>query len=344
MSGIENNQNGGSKDNQRDIFPIFIDEQTARVPVDGSVSYVPKKAPNRESNLPEVVEKFNDPNSSIADVIRLIKVEMALVIQDISACAGDGPAAAFKLKNYSAQFKSCREMLKSCAKEADARTKRDDLDFDGPKFKFVCEKFRDYIEEAALTVLRGDEFQVKNILNHFDMIKAKRLEELRRETKKIRYDIDATSARLPLQEASELSESPNGENLQSLESPPTVQSASKPISENRATDNAPPHQAPSAPLASQKPSEPCDSRKGENLQGSETPPTGQSESKPSTQNGVTDDESPQREETSDHDEVGNGPETLPYSGLFESEEDAKKARDIWNSISREINNLKPPLD
>jgi hypothetical protein len=368
MSEIENKENGGPKDNQDAIFPVFVNEQTARVPVHGSVPRpLQKQAPNCESKLPEILDKLlKDPNFSVAEVNRLIAVEMALIVQDMRTCESDG-AAAFKRKNYMGQIGALRALAEA-AKEADAWAKRADvLNFDGPKFKFAFDKIVDYFKEAALKALKGDESTVNSILSHWRDIMAVHDQELRRETEKFSSGTDAPSAHLPSQELNEPREFFKGKNLQCPETPPTGQSASKPTTENGATDN---------PTADH--SERSDHHEPEN--GTE-PPEDSVESEPD-EDGAPDDETTDYSEHSDdepesgtepsedlveseadedgaednatadytergvHDEPANGTEP-PYRDLADSDADLPMMRNVWESSKREQESdydVEPPPD
>ena len=238
--GSRTTEKGEPRDNQEDIFPVFINEQTARVPVHGSVPRpFQKQVPNRESKLPEILDKLKDPNFSLAEVTRLIAAETTLIAQDIRTCESDG-AAAFKRKNSMGQITALRALAET-AKAADAWAKRDVLNFDGPKFKFALGKIAGYFKEAALKALRGDKSTVNSIMRHWGDILAVHELELRRETEKIGYGTDAPSAHLHSQELNEPHEFFKGKNLQCPETPPTGQLASKPTTENGAPDNATAH-------------------------------------------------------------------------------------------------------
>src|SRR5271163_1189925 len=179
MSGIENSGNGGPKYDREGTFPVFSNEQTALVPGHGLGSHgVQKQAPNRESKLPEILDKIKDPNVSAAEVTRLIAVEMALITQDMRTCESDG-AAVSKLKSYTEQIRALRAVAEA-AKEADAWTEREVFDFDGPKFRFVFGEFLKEFKRAALTVLRDDTSTVNNIMKHLRDNLAVREEELLR--------------------------------------------------------------------------------------------------------------------------------------------------------------------
>jgi hypothetical protein len=189
MNGIENHGNGGPKDK----LPNFINEQVARVTVDGSASpRVETPAPDAESKLGEILDKLQDPNVSIAEALRLIPVEIGLLIQEMGTNEAND-AAASRRKSCLEQIGALRVLAK-VAKEADAGAKRDVLNFDGPKFKFVLGEMVRYFKEAALTALRGDTSAVNNIMKEWRDLMAINETELRRQAEKIGYDSNVEDA------------------------------------------------------------------------------------------------------------------------------------------------------
>jgi hypothetical protein len=184
MNGIENNKKGDPEYNLEDHLPVFINEGTARVLSPRSVSGgVQKQIPNRESKLPEILDIIKDPNFSVSEITRLITVEMTLIAQDMRTYESDR-AAGFKLKNCTGQIKALRAVAEA-AKEADAWAKREDLDFDGPKFNFVYGEFIKDVKKAAQAVLKDDQTTVQSIMKHLRDILAVHEPELRRKTEKI---------------------------------------------------------------------------------------------------------------------------------------------------------------
>src|SRR5271170_4874018 len=240
MSGSENSGNGGPKYNQEGTFPVFSNEQTARVPGHGLGSHgVQKQAPNRESKLPEILDKIKDPKVSLAEVTRLIAVEMTLITQDMRTCESEA-AAVFKLKSCMAQIRALRAVAEA-AKEADAWTKRAVFDFDGPKFQYVFGEFGKEVKKAALTVLRGDTSTVNSIMLHLHDNMAMREPELQRETEKINYDMDAPSADLASQEVNKPLESFEDKSNPLVNISPTERLGNTQKAENGAADKATAH-------------------------------------------------------------------------------------------------------
>ena len=107
----------------------------------------------RKERLEIIREKITDENYDPAEASRLIAVEMARVTEDLSDCFGDGPMDSLKLKIYDSQLKALRELGKQL-NEADTLSKKDILNFDGPKFSFVLgvivDSFVEAMKEAGL--------------------------------------------------------------------------------------------------------------------------------------------------------------------------------------------------
>jgi hypothetical protein len=209
------------------------------------------------------------------------------------------------------------------AKEAGAwAAKRDVLDFDGPKFTFVLGKLVDYFQEAALAALRNDQSTVKSIMMHFSGIVAKHDAELRRETEKIGYRMDASSAHLPSQELNEPRESSKSKIQQCPEASPTSQLGNNQTTENGAPDNtALQHRvdASSAQLPSQDLTEPRASFKDKIHQSPEPSPTDQSGKKQTTENGAPNNATLQHRERNNRREPEEDEDIEPWEGLLDPE-------------------------
>jgi hypothetical protein len=92
----------------------------------------------KKERLETIREKITDINYDPAEASRLIAVEMARVAEDLSDILGDGPMDNLKLKIYEQQLKALRELGRQL-NDADTLSKKDVLNFDGPKFQYVLE-------------------------------------------------------------------------------------------------------------------------------------------------------------------------------------------------------------
>jgi prephenate dehydrogenase len=155
------------------------------VAADGSVTVSQQEQhpdpPRRESRLPLILETIADPNSPVAEIMRLICEELVLVIQEMVAYEHDKSAAP-KLK---VQVAALCALLKLVQK-ADASSKKDVLNFDGPKFQFVLGRLIKLFKEATEKALgKGYETSAQSILKHFRDLVAVNEELLRGETERI---------------------------------------------------------------------------------------------------------------------------------------------------------------
>ena len=87
----------------------------------------------RKERLENVRKCITDVGYDPAEASRLIAIEIARVAEDLGDCeVGD----AVKLKIYEQQLKALRELGRQLT-DADTLSKKDVLNFDGPKFAFV---------------------------------------------------------------------------------------------------------------------------------------------------------------------------------------------------------------
>lgn len=220
-----------ANENENKLFPIFLDEQTGRVPGNGSPDAAEKAGPNRESKLAEIILKLDDPDVPVLEVKRLIAKEIVLTMQYMRTLGGEGSAAA--------ERQSCLTDIKILkmldAMKMERWAQHDVLNFDGPKFKFVLGRTIDYIKEAILEA-GGSEHLQASILRHLRDIAAVDEENLRRETQRLSYK-DVAPGPLHWQEASERGDSPKTQDSQQSR-PSKAQSASESSTKKEATENA----------------------------------------------------------------------------------------------------------
>src|SRR4051812_27400333 len=112
---------------------MAITEEAVHVGQDGNVSYSGLTKVKRESKLSEIVRKVEDPNVPVAEVSRLITIEIASVLNE-QASNFEDPTSQFKQKAYNDMVKSLRELGKQLS-ETDVLSKKDVLNWEGPKFQ-----------------------------------------------------------------------------------------------------------------------------------------------------------------------------------------------------------------
>jgi len=179
------NNNGNSELIPKDCSTSTLREKTVLVDADGSLKTKGSPAPqNRDSKMLEIIEKLGLPDFRAVEVHRLIAVETALVTRAMGEDK-DNSDAATVLKEGAARVKALRA-LANAVEKVDSLTKRDELNFDGPKFKFVFDELLQYFEDAAKEALGkncGD--LVLRIMKTFRDVIAMKEAELRRRTAKI---------------------------------------------------------------------------------------------------------------------------------------------------------------
>lgn len=135
------------------------------------------------SGIERIYTMIADPDTPLADTMRYIALEMALVMKKMTGERDPLERGMVSMRDLNDQIKAYRELQKTLT-ESDALSKRDILNMDGPKFKFVFKAlirlFQDAMKEA-----RVDEDLAENVMMQFgDKLKTND-ESLRRELNKI---------------------------------------------------------------------------------------------------------------------------------------------------------------
>jgi hypothetical protein len=142
-----------------------------------------------QSMLPLILEKIHDPNYPLAEVNRLIAIEIGFIAQEMSNLHGDIKRGdytnAFNQRSYDQRVKAMQALEKSLT-SADILRNRDILNFDGPKFVYVFGEVVEMFKKACQDALgRDGETMVQSIMKHYRDAVAMREAELRRQTEKI---------------------------------------------------------------------------------------------------------------------------------------------------------------
>lgn len=123
------------------VEDILEDTSSIEMKEDGTVvvheSSAERERRTRWERINGIREKISDPNSDPADISRAIAVEIAVVAGNMVAVDG-GMMSAPQLKAFTEQVRALRELGKQLT-DADVLSKKDVLNFDGPKFAFVLE-------------------------------------------------------------------------------------------------------------------------------------------------------------------------------------------------------------
>jgi hypothetical protein len=141
------------------------------------------------SKLREIREKIEDPNIGQAELSKLIALEMASILDAMNVYL-DNPNTAIKgmlenftIKSLSEQLKGVRELGRQII-EMDNQAKRDYINFDGEKFKYVAQQWMQMGIEA-LHQMGWDEHTVTSYIKQYrDQIERNEI-RIRREAENI---------------------------------------------------------------------------------------------------------------------------------------------------------------
>lgn len=142
----------------------------------------------RNSKMDEIIRQINDENAPLAPIKRLIAAELAAVNSTIMQTVGEHGDVydAIKIKALEAQIKALRELGKELM-ESDVLSKKDFLNFDGPKLAYVLEEFRQGASDS-LKKIGIDEGTIQQFLRHWRDVMLERETQIRRSTEKLEFD------------------------------------------------------------------------------------------------------------------------------------------------------------
>lgn len=163
-----------------------------RVDADGTVVRTPVQTEReRTSKLEEIITMITDPNAPLAPIKRAIALEIAIVSQQMVACSEEASTNAMdviKVKALESQVKSLRELGKELM-ESDVLSRKDILNFDGPKLAFVLEEY----QQGAIDTLKKigiDEGTAQQFLRQWRDLMMEREPGIRRSTEKLEFDTE----------------------------------------------------------------------------------------------------------------------------------------------------------
>src|SRR5208282_5939864 len=165
-----------------DVTPLTLPVELQDVMQPGAVV-------EHESKLPLILEKINDPNYPLAEVNRLIAIEIALITREMGSLRSrafhNDFTEAFLQKSYADNIKALQALEKSLT-STDILNNRDILNVDGPKFQFAFAQAVDWFKLACQQALgRDNETMVQSIMKHFRDIAAMGEAELRSDIEKV---------------------------------------------------------------------------------------------------------------------------------------------------------------
>ena len=128
----------------------------------------------------EILGKINDPSQPVSEINRLIAGEIAVVTGEMSM---GSQANMYKQKLYTEQIRSLRYLSKTLS-ESELLSKKDFLNFDGPKFQFVFQELAGAVRKSAKDSGFSED-QTNTLLRNFRDTVTQMEPELRKQTEKI---------------------------------------------------------------------------------------------------------------------------------------------------------------
>ena len=128
----------------------------------------------------EILSLINDSDKPVSDINRMIAGELASVTTEMTELTQTN---GYRLKFLSERIKALRELSKTLA-ESENLSKKDILNFDGPKFQYVFQEitasFKKAMKEAGI-----QETSANEVLRNFRDIMAMKEQDLRKQTDRV---------------------------------------------------------------------------------------------------------------------------------------------------------------
>ena len=154
--------------------PIVLTDRAGLAPVGGNSDEDPIL------RMTEILKAIGDPQKPVSDISRMIAGELASVTTKMAEL---NQTDGYKIKFLSERIKALRELSKTLA-DSETLSKKDIINFDGPKFQYVFQEilacFKKAMKETGLPETSSNE-----VLRNFRDIMAMKEIELRRQTDKI---------------------------------------------------------------------------------------------------------------------------------------------------------------
>jgi len=141
----------------------------------------------RPSVMQEIEDLLKDPKAPVADVLHLITIEIAYLVLAMRTCT-ERRAPFSQMKFNMSQIKALR-LLSSTAVKEYARSGLDELNMDGPKFKFVYLEMVDCFREALRKATRNtpeNNLLIQTTMRIFEDVIAIRKQDIQRKVAKIK--------------------------------------------------------------------------------------------------------------------------------------------------------------
>jgi hypothetical protein len=169
-----------------DVLSMQDDSSSIEMKEDGSVivheSSAERERRMRWERIDGIRGKISDPNSDPADISRAIAVEIAVVAGNMVAIDG-AMMSAPQLKAFSEQVRALRELGKQLS-DADVLSKKDVLNFDGPKFQYVLEIIVNTFVQAMKEAGTPEDMRT-SIMKHYRDRMQMNENQIRKETARI---------------------------------------------------------------------------------------------------------------------------------------------------------------
>jgi len=141
------------------------------------------KSRHRKTNIEDILAKMQDQTSSIADISRMITIEMTIALKELVKLGTSDPTFLSQRRCLNEEIRALRELQKSLT-ESDLLAKRDVLNFDGPKFQYVFIEILN-LYTKALKESGLDRTTIDSVMKQFSDLVKTNDERLRRETARI---------------------------------------------------------------------------------------------------------------------------------------------------------------
>lgn len=155
-------------------------QETVTITVEKVEQIAPKEEKRLSRRMGDILEMIEVPETPVSEINRVIAGEIAAATGEIASLE---QSSGYKLKFLMEQVKALRELSKTLS-EAEVLSKKDILNFDGPKFQYVYQEligiFKKSIKDAGMT-----EDQANTVLRNFRDMMAQKEPELRKSTEKI---------------------------------------------------------------------------------------------------------------------------------------------------------------
>lgn len=154
--------------------PIIVALERVEVPAE-------KREPvTTSAKMLDILAMIEDPERPVSEINRAIAAEIASATGDIGSLE---QSSGYKLSFLKERVKALRELAKTLT-ESDVLSKKDILNFDGPKFQFVFQEIVGVIRKSAKDAGLAED-QVNSVLRQFRDIMAQKEPELRKQTERV---------------------------------------------------------------------------------------------------------------------------------------------------------------